>query len=236
MDRWGIPVLGLMALAALCCYCVLHEPQKIEEDLLTRSTAALQAGNIPIEGLSVWQQTAFLKGQRGSLIVSDDARHRVQGVWGVTDVIVQPTQQDAPPPPLILSPQASQLEVDLSTFVAGKNIRFAPASDIILPDGRAILDNIVMILANGGNIPVEISGYTDTDGDPKLNLDLSRRRATAVKRYLVSRGISAARLSDTGFGSAKPIASNDTPEGKARNRRIEFHPLKERSVAALSNE
>ncbi len=225
-----------MALAALCWYCVRHEPHKIEEDLLARSAAALQAGNIPIEGLSVQQQTAFLTGQRGSLIVSEDARQRVEGVWGVTEVIVQPTQEVALPPLVILSPRASQLEVDLSTFVAGKTIRFAPASDILLPDGRMILDNIATILANGGKIPVEISGHTDADGDPKLNLDLSRRRATAVKRYLVSKGISAARLSDTGFGSAKPIAANDTPEGKARNRRIEFHPLAEKSGAAISNQ
>ena len=228
--------MGLLALAALCWYCVLHEPHLIEEDLLTRSAAALQAANIPIDGLSIQGQTAILKGPHGSLLVSDDARQRVEAVWGVTEVMVQPTRDVAPPMQATLSPQASQLESDLSTFLAGKTIRFSLASDIILPDGRVILDNIANILNTGGAIPVEISGHTDADGDSKLNLDLSKRRAAAVKRYLISKRIAAARLTDTGFGSTKPIADNTTPEGKARNRRIEFHPLVKIPGAAISNQ
>ncbi len=223
MDRWGIPLLGILSLAALCWYCVEHEPHLIEQDLMARSTAALQAGNIPVEGLRIQGQTAYLKGAQGSLIVSDDARQRIEAVWGVTDVIVETTQAIAPKPVVIVSPQASQLESDLTQFLAGKTIRFAPASDILLPDGRLILDKIAQILSAGGDIPVEISGHTDADGDPKLNLELSKRRAAAVKRYLVSKGIADSRLSDAGFGSNKPVADNSTPDGKARNRRIEFH-------------
>jgi outer membrane protein OmpA-like peptidoglycan-associated protein len=223
MDRWGIPLLGLLALATLCWYCIRHEPHTIEQDLLERSVASLQAGNIPVEGLSIHEQTATLTGPRGSLIVSDDARRRVAAVWGVTEVIVQPTAEIAPPPPVILSPQATQLEVDLTAFLEGKNIRFAPSQDVILPDGKQLLDSLAKILAAAPQVPVSISGHTDADGDENLNLQLSKRRAAAVKRYLVSKGIAAGRLSESGYGSSKPVADNRTPEGRARNRRIEFH-------------
>jgi outer membrane protein OmpA-like peptidoglycan-associated protein len=226
MDRWGIPLLGIITLTALCWYCVQHEPHQIEQDLLTRSAAALAAGNIPADGLSIQGQTAYLRGPRGSAIVSDDARQRVEAVWGVTDVIVEPTTQSAPqrPPANAAPPQAVKLEADLKAFLDGKTIRFAPASDVLLPDGRLILDKIAQILLSSGAVePVEISGHTDADGDAERNLDLSKRRAAAVKRYLVSKGVPAARLFDQGFGAAKPIADNATAEGRARNRRIEFH-------------
>jgi outer membrane protein OmpA-like peptidoglycan-associated protein len=236
MDRWGIPLVGLVALATLCWYCIQHEPHLIEEDLLTRSSAALQAGNIPLEGLRIEEQTAILTGPEGSLIVSEDAQKRVAAVWGITDVVVKTTGAVAPPPKVILSPQASQLEADLTQYLRGKTIRFAPASDIILPDGKRILDSVAKILSGSAAIPVEISGYTDSDGDPKLNLDLSKRRAAAVKRYLMTQGIAAGRMTDMGYGAANPIADNTTPEGKARNRRIEFHAQTKPSSGAISNQ
>lgn len=232
MDRWGIPLIGLLGLATLCWYCVQHEPHMIEEDLLTRSSESLQAANIPPAGLSFDGQVATLAGARGSLIVSDDAKRRVESVWGVSGVLVKPTSEVAPAPAVILSPQGSRLEVDLTRFLEGKNVRFATASDVILPDGRLLLDNVARILKTAPNIPVEISGHTDNEGDTRLNLDLSRRRAAAVKRYLISKGIAAPRLTDIGHGSDKPVADNATPEGKTRNRRIEFHAQSE----TLSNQ
>ena len=227
MDRWGIPLIGLLGLATLCWYCVQHEPHMIEEDLLTRSSESLQAANIPSTGLSFDGQIATLAGPRGSLIVSDDAKRRVESVWGVSEVLVKPTSEVAPPPAVILSPQGSRLEVDLTRFLEGKNVRFATASDVILPDGRLLLDNVARILKTAPTIPVEISGHTDNEGDTRLNLDLSRRRAAAVKRYLIAKGIAAPRLTDIGHGSDKPVADNATPEGKTRNRRIEFHAQSE---------
>ena len=72
------------------------------------------------------------------------------------------------------------------------------------------------------DVRVEISGHTDTDGDRDHNLDLSARRAEAVKRYLVDAGIDGARLQTRGAGPDEPIADNATKAGKAQNRRIEF--------------
>jgi OOP family OmpA-OmpF porin len=66
-----------------------------------------------------------------------------------------------------------------------------------------------------------VEGNTDNVGDPRWNQDLSERRARALVDYLVSRGIEPGRISGKGNGSSKPVASNSTPEGRARNRRTD---------------
>jgi OOP family OmpA-OmpF porin len=73
---------------------------------------------------------------------------------------------------------------------------------------------------------LEIAGYTDSSGNPELNLALSQRRAEAVREALIKAGAEPDMLVAKGFGSADPIASNDTPEGRMRNRRIEYHIIK----------
>ncbi len=73
---------------------------------------------------------------------------------------------------------------------------------------------------------VAIHGHTDNVGGAKYNMKLSLGRAAAVKAYLVSKGIPAARITTKGFGFTKPVADNSTPEGRAKNRRIEFVRMK----------
>jgi len=74
-------------------------------------------------------------------------------------------------------------------------------------------------------VRLEVAGYTDDRGGKAMNLKLSRARAAAVRQYLIKQGIAARRLTAKGYGEAKPIASNQTPEGRARNRRVELHRL-----------
>ena len=73
---------------------------------------------------------------------------------------------------------------------------------------------------------LEINGHTDNLGNAKSNKKLSQDRANAVKAYITSRGADAARLKASGFGSSKPIADNKTPEGRQKNRRVEFKIVK----------
>ena len=72
----------------------------------------------------------------------------------------------------------------------------------------------------------EIAGYTDSSGNPVKNVTLSRKRAEAVREALIKDGANPDMLVAKGYGSADPIASNDTPEGRLRNRRIEFHVVR----------
>ena len=72
---------------------------------------------------------------------------------------------------------------------------------------------------------MEIQGHTDISGTHAYNMTLSQRRADAVKAYLISKGISAERMTTKGYGPDRPIATNATGAGRAENRRVEFKPL-----------
>src|SRR5689334_7777713 len=102
-------------------------------------------------------------------------------------------------------------------------INFDHDSDRLKPDSAAVLKQVAAGLEKNPNLKLEIDGYTDSVGDATHNLDLSRRRAEAVRSVLISQfGIEPGRLTASGFGAAKPLGSNDTPDGRAQNRRVEF--------------
>jgi len=82
-------------------------------------------------------------------------------------------------------------------------------------------------LKNKKNMVIEISGHTDDVGETMANQKLSEGRATAVKNYLISKGVKPTQVTAIGFGKTKPIADNKTAEGKAKNRRIEIKILKQ---------
>ncbi|MBL9106082.1 MAG: OmpA family protein [Myxococcales bacterium] len=103
-----------------------------------------------------------------------------------------------------------------------EGIYFDVDKDTIKPRSRGVLDKAVRVLREFPTTRWSIQGHTDSDGNREHNLDLSTRRAEAVKRYLVERGIEEARLEAKGFGPDAPIDTNATKKGKAKNRRIEF--------------
>ena len=86
-----------------------------------------------------------------------------------------------------------------------------------------MLDNVVGVTLRCHAGEIEIAGHTDSDGAADKNLALSKRRAEAVVNYLVEAGVDTSRVSAEGYGETRPIASNDTAEGKAQNRRIEIN-------------
>jgi outer membrane protein OmpA-like peptidoglycan-associated protein len=90
------------------------------------------------------------------------------------------------------------------------------------PESMGTLNQIKSILESDPSLKFEIDGHTDNTGEAAHNLTLSQQRADAVKAQLVTMGIAGSRLTTKGFGDTKPMASNDTPEGKANNRRVEF--------------
>ena len=101
-------------------------------------------------------------------------------------------------------------------------VHFQTASAVLLPESYAALDSIYRWLAENPDVELEIRGYTDSVGEWEYNLKLSQRRADAVRRYFIKRGIAPERLRAVGYGEANPIASNATKAGRAANRRIEF--------------
>ena len=93
---------------------------------------------------------------------------------------------------------------------------------VIEPDSNALLDDITTALKHFPKWRLRITGHTDSSGKPEYNEELSMNRANAIKQALVERGIDAARLETLGMGEKQPVASNDTPEGQALNRRVEL--------------
>jgi outer membrane protein OmpA-like peptidoglycan-associated protein len=90
------------------------------------------------------------------------------------------------------------------------------------PSSYPELNRAVALMKANPNMQVEIAGFTDAQGTDSYNKDLSQRRANTVREYIVRQGIEGARLTATGYGEASPVASNDTEEGRAENRRVEF--------------
>jgi outer membrane protein OmpA-like peptidoglycan-associated protein len=100
-------------------------------------------------------------------------------------------------------------------------ITFATGQAAIQPQYRATLDQVADVLRQYNQTLVDVYGHTDSDGSDAYNQGLSERRAASVADYLSMRGVESARLATRGFGETQPIAGNDTPEGKAENRRVE---------------
>ncbi len=106
------------------------------------------------------------------------------------------------------------------------NLTFDSGSAAISGESAVEVDNLAAILKAYTGVNIIVEGYTDNTGDATNNQTLSLNRAEAVKNRLVEQGISADRISSQGYGSANPVASNDTPEGRAQNRRIEVRIVK----------
>jgi OOP family OmpA-OmpF porin len=112
-----------------------------------------------------------------------------------------------------------QLFADLLT--RGK-IRFESGRATIDPDSVGLLDRLIETALRCPTVNIEIAGHTDADGEAGFNQTLSEKRAQAVMDYLVKAGLPAGRFTAMGYGSTQPIATNDSDEGKAQNRRIDF--------------
>lgn len=108
-----------------------------------------------------------------------------------------------------------------------KHIYFKPSSWDLLPTSYPELDKVYRYMRANPTLTVQIQGHTDIGSTADYNLRLSENRAKAVAQWLISKGIKTERISYKGFGNTKPIADNNTSEGRAKNRRIEFEVLQE---------
>jgi outer membrane protein OmpA-like peptidoglycan-associated protein len=101
------------------------------------------------------------------------------------------------------------------------NVNFATNSAELLPEARIVLDGLIELIRELDS-EITVHAHTDDVGSDNFNFDLSARRAQSVREYLVQRGIGKSRIKALGHGESQPIAQNITPEGRARNRRVEM--------------
>ncbi len=179
--------------------------------------------------------------QRGQFVGAGDHNHYVDGIatigltigfGGTTPPPPPPAAEPPPPPPpppAVEEPAATPITIDLR----GVNFKFdrpktgesniTPTLQEPTADSIAILDQAVDVLTRNPGVRVELSGHTDAIGTDAYNQTLSERRAQIVYDYLTSHGVSASQITGVvGFGESKPIDTNDTKEGRARNRRTEL--------------
>ena len=128
------------------------------------------------------------------------------------------------PNPVIRDIQLTPIEI--GTTIRLKNIYFDYDKTTLKPESFVELNKVVELLKQNPSLEIEIEGHTDSQGSDQYNKDLSQGRAQSVVDYIASQNIVRTRLSAKGFGESKPIDTNDTDDGRANNRRVEFTIVK----------
>jgi len=141
-------------------------------------------------------------------IVEEIVEEPVQFVEEVIEVIEQPAA-------------VNECQSRISSLVEGRRVNFATGSANITSSSLPMLNEIVNAMGNCSNIALHVHGHTDSSGNYEANRKLSHARAKSVGLYILSKGVSQ-EVRVFGHGPDQPVASNDTPEGRAENRRIEF--------------
>lgn len=128
-----------------------------------------------------------------------------------------------------LSPMTKDIHlqrIEVGVTVRLKNIYFDFDKTTLQSESFTELNKVVDFLKQNSSVEIEIAGHTDSKGSDDYNLNLSQGRSQSVVDYLISQGIDSFRLNAHGYGETKPIDSNDTDEGRANNRRVEFTVVK----------
>jgi outer membrane protein OmpA-like peptidoglycan-associated protein/tetratricopeptide (TPR) repeat protein len=165
-----------------------------------------ETGNYLIT-LPVGKDYAFNVSRKGYLFFSDNF----------------PLKNNAPDSTYNIDIPLQPLEKNATVIL--RNIFFDVNKYDLQPESFVELDNLVSLLKENPTLKISINGHTDNTGNPADNMKLSNNRANEVVRYLVSKGIEAARLTAKGWGETQPIATNNTEEGRAKNRRTEMKVL-----------
>jgi len=151
----------------------------------------------------------------------EDARWATFGVglkYAFNGPAAAPPPAPPPPPPVTQAPPPAPVKKKIVL----RSVHFDFDKSTIRPDAAPVLNEAVATLKAEGGIAVIVEGHTDSVGTDAYNQKLSHRRADAVRQYLAKHGIPANRITTEGFGKSRPVASNDTADGRAQNRRVEL--------------
>ena len=179
--------------------------QQVATAIIDSDISSIRQGRIDINGTTI-----SLHGKVSSLEQKQAIQNRMH--TRLTDLYQLENQL------VVTAGQQSLIDDTLGNRI----VEFESGSANLTPTGLGILDDMAGVIQRVGDQSVIITGHTDNVGNANANLLLSNERAKAVKQYLIGRNIDAARISVAGRGDTDPIASNDTDEGRRRNRRIEF--------------
>ena len=159
--------------------------------------------SFPIFGVVKYQITAEAKGYNPRTVIldprdMDDLRKVIRNI--------------------VLTPAGEAIRLNHLIFAQGKAH--------IEPESFGELDQVVLMMKDNDTMVIQLEGHTDNLGNAKANMDLSEQRVEAVKKYMVSKGISKKRIKTKAFGGTQPLTSEVTPEARNINRRVEMRILK----------
>jgi OOP family OmpA-OmpF porin len=191
---------------------------------------------------------ALAEVDEGSVLVQPESI-RIQGVTGSQDAAATVSRMladrlgpsakldiaisyDPERDPLNSLPTPEECVRDLNAILAEAKIAFEPGSVTIAPSAVGTLDRLAETMKDCSEVPMEVSGHTDSQGREEMNLGLSQGRAEAVVAALMERRILTGNLVAKGYGEIEPLASNETEEGREANRRIEFRLVGAEEAAA----
>lgn len=197
-----------------------------------RSLAALEALAELHHGLArVDPDRVELRGETGNPDSSDVISRILSDKLGQGAVFRINVSYDERLDPVAALPSPESCEADIAEILSERQISFAPGSSSIDAEAGQTLDRIADVLRECGEIRMEVSGHTDSQGRAEMNRALSQSRAEAVINALMARQVLVSQLRAVGYGQAHPIADNATPEGREANRRIEFRLITDTEIA-----
>jgi OmpA-OmpF porin, OOP family len=196
----------------LCLNCITNNAPEIASMLQNGVTAAIAKDAIAGVTVKADGRDIVLTGNVASEDAKNKAGQEAIMLPGVRTVDNQITVVAAP---AILNEQIGKILVN-------KRIEFESGKDILLPTSVPVLQEVLDVLKQAPGLHVRIAGHTDASGDAASNRALSLRRAQAVVKWFADNGIPAANMKAAGLGPDRPIASNATPDGKLKNRRVEI--------------
>lgn len=176
----------------------------------------VERGSIIIDGRSL-VVTGQVRGAREKAEILQAVAPAIRAGLRIEDrVVVTPTTSSSS-----AGVPLSALPLLLNQILAKSSIEFEPKSAVISTKGQAVLDQIIVLLRRAPDTPIEIASHTDTVGEAEYNMQLSRRRAEAVKQYLTNHGLTNP-FTTIGYGSTRPLSQGKQQPGLQRNERIEL--------------
>ncbi len=214
MARFTVIAVGWTLLAILVWICTFSAASQIETDLAGQVSEQLSREKISWAGVVAHGQNIELTGNAPHYRARDRAVNVAANVWGVSDVINH----------IKLLGAEGTCQQEFDKYLNRESIQFETGSANLDSSSFTLLERLAVIARNC-SAHIEIAGYTDSMGNDVKNRRLSQKRAQAVRRYILASGVDSNLVTAVGYGESRPIADNNTSEGRQMNRRIEFRVI-----------
>ncbi len=226
MRRIVIWIVGLALLSLIYVGAIHFKADDIEIELKDRSNLALHEKNISWAKVTINGRDAILNGTAPDIASVEEAKKAIMSVWGIRLVECRcqiPEARSTTATQSSPNLEEEQCQKKINDLLKKHSIEFASGSSKISSDSFSLLQKLITITQNCPGKQIKIAGHTDNIGNSGKNNTLSLARAEAVLDYFQNSGVMKDRLKAVGYGDSSPVVSNDTKEGRKRNRRIEFH-------------